>query len=327
MLAPLDAARSGLMRAFARPFAGLFADRSARVALLGTATVLVALALACATPRLALLYGPLLLGVPHLVSELRYLVVLPGLHRRPAVVLLALAPCFVALAAPTVTIAGISVVGAAVAARGRTRTRFLVALTGLGLAALGASGGRVATIVFAHLHHAIAFVWLFFGLARDTRSRRATLLPAGLGAVAAIAIAFGVIVAHPFAFDVGVGDAAMLRDTLSPFADEVLADRFVMLFVFGQSAHYAAWLRLAPELARGRRAPRSFRRSYVALREDVGAAFLVAGALLVFAFLVGASVDAPFARATYLRLALFHGPLELSLAAIAFIESEADRCQ
>lgn len=322
LLAPLDAARAAFLRALGRPLARYIADPEARVAVLGPASLAIALLLACATPRLLLLFGPLLLGVPHLVADLRYLVVGHGLHRRPALVALALVPCVAALVAPTLAIAGMSVVGAAIATRGPALRRAAVALFGATLVALGLETGRVGAIVFAHLHNAIAFGWLVFGFTRGSGSRRGAWWPTCVAALAASALGLGALPLHALAFDARFGDAELLRASLSPTSSPELADRFVVLFAFGQAAHYGVWLRLVPEFARPRRAPRSFASSYLALRDELGRPLLLLATLGTLMVSAGALVDAPFARDAYLRFALFHGPLELAVAAVLAIESE-----
>ena len=105
---------------------------------------------------------------------------------------------------------------------------------------------------------------------------------------------------------------------LAPFASPRWAARWVALFAFAQSVHYAMWLRLIPEDARPRRAPRPFRASYRALREDLGAIALALLALATLVFAVWAAFDLIAARDGYLRAAIGHGHLELAAGALLF---------
>ena len=50
------------------------------------------LTLAVLAPRWTLALGPIVLGVPHLLADARYLVVRPGYHRRTSIFLAVLPP-------------------------------------------------------------------------------------------------------------------------------------------------------------------------------------------------------------------------------------------
>ena len=82
------------------------------------------------------------------------------------------------------------------------------------------------------------------------------------------------------------------------------------------------WLRLVPEEDRERPAPRSFTSSYRALVRDVGRPLLLLALLSIVALVAWAFVDLISARNGYLRVAIFHGPLELVAAAFFFIEKQ-----
>ena len=53
-----------------------------RVVVFGSLSIALALLMVCTVPLILLAVSPLLLGVPHLVADVRYLVVQPGYHRR-----------------------------------------------------------------------------------------------------------------------------------------------------------------------------------------------------------------------------------------------------
>ena len=101
VLAPLDRLRVRLLRAL-MPWSSVLAGRrEARVAVFGVAVVAIALGLSLLAPLWVLALGPIVLGVPHLLADLRYCVVRPGWHREPALWLLAGAPLLaMALGAP-----------------------------------------------------------------------------------------------------------------------------------------------------------------------------------------------------------------------------------
>jgi len=76
-----------------RPWSGRLAgDREARVAFMGVVTVAAAAAGALSFPLWMLALGPILLGGPHLLADIRYCVVRPGWHRDPATWVAVFAP-------------------------------------------------------------------------------------------------------------------------------------------------------------------------------------------------------------------------------------------
>jgi hypothetical protein len=321
-LAPLDAVRSAVLRALGNPGRRFLGDREARVALYGSFGVLSALAMTALVPAWLLAVGPFVLGIPHLFADTRYLVVRQGLHRRRGFWLLVLLPLALAFFRPQATTALAAIAGATLLARGSYARRSLVLAPALGLAVLAARAGHTADIVLAHAHNliALAFFWLWAPKTpRAGRSTRGGLrwVPIALFAIASVLLLGG-------AFDAtGLAQHASLKamiGTLSLVADPALGMRFVLFFAFAQSVHYAVWVRLVPEEDRPRPGLRSFQSTLAALVQDFGQAPLAVCGLAAVVLVVWGCVDAHAARAGYLRLALFHGPLELAVAALLFIE-------
>ena len=117
LLAPVDAVRSALLRPWGTALRPLLLSRERRVAWVGAFGITLALAVTCAAPLWALALGPVLLGVPHVLADLRYLVVRPRLHRRWPLVLLAGAPLAIAAVDPRVEVGLFAALGAVLAAR------------------------------------------------------------------------------------------------------------------------------------------------------------------------------------------------------------------
>lgn len=319
--APLDAARRWLLRGAGHALgparlAVWSRERELRVAALGALGVAGALALAVLAPGWTLALGPLLLGVPHLVADVRYLVARPGLHRAPAFWVAVALPVALAGVTGRSAFAGLALAGAGLAAGGHGLRR--AACAGLGAAwALAAwRAGPLADLAFAHAHNAVAFVVL---LAWGGGSLRARALPLGLFVAASTALVLGAF-DGPATRALAGGPAGLPfeqhLDALAPTwaAPEFpIALRLVLLFAFAQSVHYGVWLRLLPEVARPRAAPRSFAMSLRALRRDVGAVALGAAAALALGLLARAAIDVGAARELYLRVAAFHGSLEIGV--------------
>ena len=94
-------------------------------------------------------------------------------------------------------------------------------------------------------------------------------------------------------------------------------------FAYAQSVHYGTWLRVVPEEGRERPAPRSWEASLVALRRDLGEPLLACAVLACVALAAWALVDLAAARDGYLRLALFHGPMELAVLGLVAAEGRS----
>jgi len=302
LLAPADALRAAVYR-WLRPLAAaLYADRARRVGLAGTAFIALSFSLTVATPLWLLAVGPLLFGVPHLLADVRYLVVQPGLHRRRVLCALAGVPlAAVGLGAPP----AVGLLAVAVAVLG---ARASWPRTALGLAAWAALTGAALAwedtflLVFLHAHNGVAlFLWW------RLRPRGA---PAAWPLAAVVA---GVALLLSGAVGPVLGAPA---ESIAPLADPALASRLVLTFAFLQSVHYVVWLRLIPEDARERPAPRPFAASWRALVQDFGLAPLCVCAAIALGIAAWGVVDLVAARDGYLRLATFHGYLELAAGAL-----------
>jgi hypothetical protein len=307
LLAPLDAARSALLRPWAGGLRGLVRSRARRVAFGGALGVSLAFALALGAPLWTLALGPVLLGVPHVLADVRYLVVRPALHRRVPLLVLAGAPLLVAAIEPRVELGLFAAVGAVLAARASLTRKavLLVVLAGLLVAAW--NEGFYAQVALLHVHNAIALA-LWWGWRK--RSASAFVVPL-LAVAGAAAILTGAV--EPLSW---VGPVDPLLDVYAPDLAPVPAARLLLSFVFLQSVHYLVWLRLVPEDDRDRPAPRPFRASWEALRADFGAPALALVGAAALGIAAWGAFDLGGARDGYLRLAGFHGYLELAVLAL-----------
>src|SRR5689334_21839301 len=101
LLTPLDAARSATLRMLGPWGARFLARREERVLLYALFGLAVAFAMTCASPLVMYSVGPIVLGTVHLVSDVRYLVARPALHRRTWVALFTGAPLAATFVWPT----------------------------------------------------------------------------------------------------------------------------------------------------------------------------------------------------------------------------------
>lgn len=322
-LAPVDAIRSALLRALVGVFRPFAADRDARIALLAIVSIAFALALTGVAPLWLLAVAPIVLGVPHLAADLRYLVARPRLHRRGWAWLVVGLPLAATWIWPHAWVGLFASLGAITLAGGTLGRKALVlALWSVAFLAAWRFGHR-ADVVLAQAHNVVAFV-LFAILFGRGRWRTVTLI-AGAFVAASLAIFAGAlddlfVRAHGWEAPATGLDLDGLVATLSPVRDPALGVRWVLFFAFAQSVHYAIWVRLVPEAAREKPGMRPFASSYRALVRDLGRPLVVGLALVAAALVVYALVDLRASRDAYLRLAVFHGHLEI--AALALFAAE-----
>ncbi len=303
----------------ARP---LVRRRELRVAVAGSTLVLVSLAGAVFLPMWMLALGPIVWGTPHVLSDLRYLWVRPGWHRRVALWVLVGGP----LLALTITAHPAwgfgAAIGALAGARGPLWKKVVLLPIGLALVWIALREEQFCALVFAHAHNFIG-VLLFWAWRR--REGRLHLVPLALFALGCGLLMSGWLDDAVLAMDVlrvnpGGLDVYYHLGALSPGVPGMLGVRLVLLFTFAQSMHYAVWVRLVPEEDRRRETPRTFAASLRALRVDFGGWLLGAAILGCVALAVWAAWDVFSARNGYLRAVLFHGHLEVAAAALLFVE-------
>lgn len=318
-IATLDALRGWTLRAVGPLAPSLLRDREHRVTVYGLVAIATAFALTFAVPMALLAVGPIVLGAPHLVADLRYLVARPGLHRRLGFWSCVAGPACVSFVEPHAWVSMTAILGAALVARASIARRAAVAIAALALVAGCVRFGGVADVILAHAHNAIA-VALFVLWSR--RSSRLHWLVVAAFTLGLVAIGAGALDGGPVTrlSRSGLYDADALVATLAPLADPVLAVRAALAFAFAQSVHYAVWVRLVPEEDRPRPGLRSFSSSLRALVADLGGPIVTVAALVTVGLAAWACVALAAARDGYLRLAIFHGPLELGAATLLLLE-------
>lgn len=316
---PLDFLRAAVLRLAGRPGRVFLSDRAARVGLYAAFGLAVTLAIACLAPVWAFALGPIVLGVPHLVADVRYLVVRPRLHERRPLVLAVGVPLVLATIVQSPALGLAAGVGAIVFATSdrvelsRIRVALLAAI-GVAIA-LSARSPRTASLVLLHGHNALAVVVFLVAFAR---SRRVGAFVALLAVAATGALLGGVFDSVLLNAVTGSGPRtglsfAGMLDILAPnVTDPVLAMRVAVLFVFAQGFHYVIWLRIVPEEARERAGIRSFGSSIAALEREIGIGLVVVVALLALALFARAGTSLEAARVLYLRASGFHGYLEIA---------------
>ncbi len=317
----LDRVRVPAIRLLGRPGRVLVRRRELRVAVFGSVVILTSLAGAVFWPLWLLALGPVILGVPHVLSDVRYLVMGPGHHRRMRFWLPVGGPLVAAgCGFHPVECGLVAVAAAAVLSRGAWGRKALVLLAAGAVGAAAWHAGFMAQIIFAHVHNLVALVLWWFWRPRTHAS--AGVVPA-LFFLAVLALGSGWLrpVEGAWSWFPGSGlDFTSHASVLAPGVPAGAAVRLVVLFAFAQSVHYGIWLRLIPEDNRPRETPRPFGATLRAMEADVGPVVFALAVLLAVGIGAWALTDLAAARIGYLRMALFHGYLELVAGTLLFLE-------
>lgn len=281
--------------------------------------VALCLALALGAPLWLLALGPIVLGIPHLLADLRYCGLRTGLLTRPTT----LAACGLPLLATSLGaglwIGLIAVAAAFALARGKLWRRGLGVALSLVISGLAYRHDITATLVMAHAHNFIG-VLMWWGWRKRPASHAlpvvalvgVTILVLSGGSDSVVMWGWG---------PPGSGLSRSLHIAqLAPELSPIWASRWVLLYAFAQSLHYGVWLHLIRDDDRRRPTPRTFRASYRELVAEFRFLPLVLAFLLCFGLAAWALVDLTQAREGYFRFAQFHGSLELCACALLIIE-------
>ena len=300
-------------------------EPSTRLAVLALGHMSLALALTVLAPLWLLLLGPLLLGVPHVMADIRYLLLRPA---TPSTRRFALAVGLSLLALTALRIVavlggeswsegeqalGVAAVLAGVLSAHSVPYRRTLALTlALAIAVFALTQPYQMALWLGHLHNFVALgLWLVWSW-----PQKPTLPP--LAVLAAYAtcltlLASGLLESLPAGTALGL-DFPMLVAELAPGMAPEIALRLVLIFAFAQAVHYTVWLRLVPNtpIFATRRSAPTLRRALDELRPDLGrmGCRLALGACLLVPLL--GLFDPVGIRAIYLSLVLFHGWHELA---------------
>lgn len=318
----LDWLRAWGLRLLGHNAASMWVGREKRAAFLGVGMLSFSLCIALTFPVALFGIGPIVYGVPHILADIRYLLARPGLSKRPLFLGALVVGC--ALGAAGLGVRG-AIVGAALAlAASRAELPRKMAGIGVALLAFGACqwAGWYADLAFVHVHNFVAIaIWLLW---RKHESRLHWIFPALFFGASAVILLGGAepILALTGGLSAPWTDLA-LRDVVRGVSwhnPGVWGTRLVVLFVFAQAAHYVVWLRLVPEDDRPSPAPRSYKKTYRAMTADVGGLVMWAALIGSLVFAVWAFDSVGGARNAYLRMAFFHGHLELIAVAVLWAE-------
>jgi hypothetical protein len=241
------------------------------------------------------------------------------LHRRASIWFLVLPLALVSLV-PWTAIGLLAVLGAVLGARTDLRRRGFILLAWAVTTCAALYWRALSSIVLAHFHNVFAVVLWWFWRRRAGGFHRLFL---GLYISATAALLLWLLLSSNELPRLQSREYLAIFRALAPFDDPRWSHALIAWFAFSQAVHYGIWLRLIPDDDRPRPAPRTFQHSWRALRLDLGPTLLGCCVIASIALAVWALIDLGAARDGYLRLALFHGHLELAAAAWLWMERPA----
>lgn len=331
---PFDRARRGLLALVTRNrhVARALGTRDVRVPLLASVQIALLFVVAAVVPVAAFVVGPLVLGVPHLASDVRYLLVRARVPRALVVGSASSAAALLALRGlalarhgvphSAMIEAGLGVAWVAGAfwwgarergLHGAIQVLVLAALCALGAWMVGHAG--LARLLLAHGHNvigiAIWFVWF-------RRHKRFALAPLAAIALGAAVLAFGLALPTTLrlqgdqSLGLALGSIARgLAPGLPPHAAAAVATSFVFL----QSVHYATWLVWVPQEELPGQGTFTFRMTGRALVRDFGPRLLASFAVAWGALALWGCIRPLAALQAYVTLVSFHAYFELAMFA------------
>ena len=332
-----DSARREVWRVAAKTSLGrrCATDRATRLSVLGITHTLTLLALVALAPVWLLLVGPLVLGVPHVMADIRYCFIRParpiGWLPRVVVALPILglmgmraANLFFGVEIPLwndVAFGSAAIVLASALGPRSAGARVGLTLITVGLGVLALAHARTTILIFAHAHNVIALgIFALWARSRGVGSAAFAVVPAFVIAIGLIAVgALEPVTAYFGGTQEPVAGLSLagLAASLAPGVDGALATRIVLVYAFAQAMHYVLWLRLTPGAVLPGPPSLTYRRTLRGWVEDFGRLPFALAALSIIAVPIWAAFAEPMTvRSGYLSLAGFHGWLELAMLAM-----------
>ena len=303
----LDRPRRDLLLLCSPFIAPFIKNRALRVHCSAIIFLAIAFAITIGLPCWQLALGPIILGIPHIIGDVRYLVLQEELHKNSVFWMLVAAPLLAFLYFQQSGFGAMAIVGATLLHK-PNRSALPIVGAAIGLMVVAFIYDRIFLYSLLHLHNVIAIaIWWRWRKNRKAWEYTSLVLCAAFCIV--ILVGFRLNTAfHPTQLPM-----EYFTRTLVPFASGDWAIRLVLLYAFLQSFHYFIWVRLIPEDNRKQQTPQSFRKSLSTLQENFGEKGIFFIALSMVALIIWACFDIKSARANYLYLISFHGFLELAV--------------
>lgn len=324
----------------------VYLTRAYRLFAFFVASVVFNFFIATAYPLWALLLGPLILGVPHLLSSIRYLPKLTHLEQHVSYttlyriiggvyILIAVLrlfvfsetslfnsylPNFLELAFCTLFLIMIGYFSKV------PNIRLLSSFIVLGCLCVMSFQHPLETLGFLVIAH--NFVAFYFWIIRASEKKEQYVAIIALFLFSVISGAFllgsfdNLMHYRPYEILNGLFSERNIGSQIFPAGEATLWMRAVSAYAFGQGVHYFIWLKAIPEQELRFQHSTSFATSLVLLKNDMGLKLIYIALILALAIVgYGLLVNFIQARIVYLSLAALHGYLEIMSLALTNTKS------
>lgn len=329
-------------------FRRIYQNRTYRLSCWFLAAFIVYLPLALICGPAVLVIGPLIFGIPHLLSTYRYIPRFTGDSakvRYRGMIFCGMAALFLCrIIFPSWSSSGAfpEIVAVLIGASGMRWlsgdkiSKYITASLGIMLLIVALNWSPLVTVGFLALAHNFVafFYWIVSARSNSDRplhawaafalfaAATAFILTGGADGLVAIGGAFAPISAIPRLS--GVVPHQIARQIYPFGGSEVMLDRVIAAAALGQSLHYFVWLKAIPEELQKSSVPFTFRRGFRLAVNDIGITAVMAVGIATGLLLVGAVVLPALARQVYLCLAAAHGYLELGALPAILASNDGD---
>lgn len=334
VLSSVDTFRSFLLKKTLKVylFRQIYTTRAYRLMFFFMISLIFNFAVALSIPLWVLLVGPVILGIPHLISSTRYIPQLTNLNLLsiPLIgsffVLIGMirlwfgAPDFNSLELGT----GLFLIGLVGFYYKESKVRIISSLLLLGGLLVASLKYPLETLGFLVLAH--NFVAFFFWIARAKSKSDKTTAIASLLLFSSLTLAlltglFDAFISNRI-FEIfnGFNDAS-IGAQIFPHADMTLWSRAVSAYALGQGIHYFVWLKAIPEQELPYQHTTNFSYSFKLLKSDMGNRIVYFSGLMLIGLMTFALLkNFTEARIIYVSLAAFHGYFEIM--ALPFVKAK-----
>ncbi len=320
-------------------FRQIYTTRSYRLMFFFMLSLVFNFTLAIHFPLWVLLIGPIILGIPHLISSIRYIPHLTEMNRFsiPVVggffVLVAVARLWMGTYGNTLLeggpntlelIAGLCLLGLVGFFYKQSKVRVVGSLFLLASLLVASLNYPLQTLGFLVLAH--NFVAFFFWISRAESKSDKTVASLSLFIFSSVTLAlltgvFDFLMTNRL-FEIfnGFNDAS-IGAQIFPDADMTLWSRAVSAYALGQGIHYFVWLKAIPEQELPYQYTTNFSYSFKLLKSDMGSRIVYFSGLILIGLVAYALLKNFIeARFIYLSIAAFHGYFEIM--ALPFVKAK-----
>jgi hypothetical protein len=284
-------------------------------------------------PLWQLALGPILWGIPHIIGDLRYLVIKKKLYRSYLFWGLVATPLAYFTYQPRVTTSMIALGGAGIVAMAKRpltslhclmSERIIRGMLVIGVAVVGYYLAKqhpyYAHFLLLHLHNIITIMIWWFWRPRHNKWEQLPIWLIMLFTLLLLCMWDADSWRQVHAHSSAPLSLVYFEATLARVLPIDWRPQWVVVYGFLQSLHYLVWIRLIPEDNRQAETPITFKRSALTLKQDFSGFFILITIIAMSALLVWSTFNLAAARISYLHWISAHASLEVAVIGYLFVE-------